>query len=158
MSAGGVPDGWVPDGVTELSADWGCCAAAVVAADAEELPESDVQPATRIPATRNTDAINMMMILFFMGYVSLRSGWDHPEDLDLESGAGTLRPGSGLVPAGIPAGRPGCGVVIADRHRTFLAQAVPGTGSSSPMISPWGIIRHRNRRCIFYIQHMNGVQ
>jgi hypothetical protein len=53
---------------------------------------------------------------------------------------------------------PGSGRVIADQHRTVLLQAVPGADSSSPMISPGGIIRHRNRRCVFYIQHMNGVQ
>jgi hypothetical protein len=41
-----------------------------VADCAEELPESDVQPATKIPATRNSDAINMMIMLLFMGYVS----------------------------------------------------------------------------------------
>jgi len=42
-----------------------------VAADEEELPESDVQPATKIPAMRIADATSMMIVLFFMGYVSL---------------------------------------------------------------------------------------
>lgn len=89
IPAGGVPDGWVPlftcipaGGVPDGAADWSddpaaaCVEAAwdcvddaglEVADCAEELPESDVQPATKIPATRNTDAINMIIMLLFMG-------------------------------------------------------------------------------------------
>jgi len=46
-------------------------AAGVDAADCVEvLPESDVQPATKIPAMRITDATNKILILFFMGNFS----------------------------------------------------------------------------------------
>jgi len=89
IPAGGVPEGavWficisaggVPDGVTDESDDpeaactedaWGCSAdaAALVTSDgAEELPESEVQPATKIPAMRIAEATNMMIMLLFMG-------------------------------------------------------------------------------------------
>jgi hypothetical protein len=79
--AGGVPEGvadWSDDPVaTCVETAWGCSAdaAGLVTADwAEELPESDVQPATKIPAMRIAEATNMMMMLLFMGYVSLLSG------------------------------------------------------------------------------------
>jgi hypothetical protein len=113
MPAGGVPDGWVPlftcipaGGVPDGAADWSddpaaACAEAAVdcvddavpdAADcADELPESDVQPATKIPATRNTDAINMMIMLLFMGYVSFTVRMDIiPDDPDKESYTGSV--------------------------------------------------------------------
>jgi hypothetical protein len=64
-----------------LSDDPAACAApacssagAAVPDDADgtdELPESDVQPATKIPAIRSAEATSVMMILRFMGYVSL---------------------------------------------------------------------------------------
>jgi hypothetical protein len=82
IPSGGVPEGavpficistgCVPEGValSDVPADAcpvapGVCAAAVL--DAAGLPESDVQPATRIPAMRNTDATSMMIVLLFMG-------------------------------------------------------------------------------------------
>ena len=95
IPAGGVPDadwficisaGGVPEGATDESEDpvaacdevaWGCsadAAALVTADDTEELPESEVQPATKIPAMRIADATNMIIMLLFMGYVSLLSG------------------------------------------------------------------------------------
>lgn len=93
IPAGGVPDGWVPfawnpsgcvpDGVTDCSddpveadaCDGVSCActddAGVDAADCVEvLPASDVQPATKIPAMRITDATIMILILFFMENLS----------------------------------------------------------------------------------------
>jgi hypothetical protein len=36
----------------------------------DTLPVSWVQPATRIPATRIADAISIMILLFFIGYIS----------------------------------------------------------------------------------------
>jgi hypothetical protein len=94
IPSGGVPDGrvlfaWspsgcVPDRVTDCSDDpveVDACAsvscactddAGVDAADCVEvLPESDVQPATKIPAMRITDATNMILVLFFMENLSL---------------------------------------------------------------------------------------
>jgi len=100
IPSGGVPEGLVPfistpaGAVPDCSDDPAALAAGVAwtcsddagldAADCvEELPESDVQPATRIPATRIADATNMMIMLLFMGYVSF-----------LVSGQGSsLRPG-----------------------------------------------------------------
>jgi hypothetical protein len=85
MPSGGVPEGTVPllcksagrvpDGVTfsDIPADTcpdaaGVCASAL---DVALLPESDVQPATNIPAMRIADATSMMIVLFFMDYFSL---------------------------------------------------------------------------------------
>jgi len=70
ISAGGVPAGAT---FSEVPTDTCAEAAGVCSAglDAALLPESDVQPATRIPAMRNTDATSMMMVLLFMRYVSL---------------------------------------------------------------------------------------
>jgi hypothetical protein len=112
MPAGGVPDGWVPlftcipaGGVPDGAADWSddpaaaCAETAVDCVDdagfnadcADELPESDVQPATKIPATRNTDAINMMIMLLFMGYASFMVRMDIiPDDPDKESYTGSV--------------------------------------------------------------------
>jgi hypothetical protein len=82
ISAGGVPEGaadWSDDPATaSVEAAWGCSAGAaawLVTADwAEVLPLSDVQPATKIPAMRSAEATNMIMMLLFMGYVSLLPG------------------------------------------------------------------------------------
>lgn len=70
ISAGGVPDGAA---FSEVPADACAEAAGVCSAGLDEavVPESDVQPATRIPAMRNTDATSMIMVLLFMRYVSL---------------------------------------------------------------------------------------
>lgn len=72
LSAGGVPDGnavsAAPD--VDFSDAAGVCTAGL---DVAVLPESDVQPATNIPAMRIADATSMMMVLLFMGYVSLMS-------------------------------------------------------------------------------------
>lgn len=82
ISAGGVPDGAVlADELAALSAgaDADCSTGAAVedAADCvEEVPESDVQPATQMPAIRIAEATSMMMILLFMGYVSCMHGRD----------------------------------------------------------------------------------
>jgi hypothetical protein len=61
----------VPDGAADWSDDpaAACAGAADCVDDAvpdsadcpDELPESDVQTATKIPATRKTDAINMII-------------------------------------------------------------------------------------------------
>jgi hypothetical protein len=108
LSAGGVPEDaadWSDNPVAAcVEAAWGCSAdaAGLVTADwAEELPESDVQPATKIPAMRIAEATNMMMMLLFMGYVSLLSG-HQPDVPDLESSTGTLLQGAGPVPGSEP--------------------------------------------------------
>jgi hypothetical protein len=72
LSAGGVPDGDAVSAVPEaaFSDAAGVCTAGLEVA---ELPESDVQPATNIPAMRIADATSIMIVLLFMGYVSLMS-------------------------------------------------------------------------------------
>jgi hypothetical protein len=87
LSAGGVPDGnavsAVPDAAFSDAA--GVCTAGL---DVAVLPESDVQPATNIPAMRIADATSMMMVLLFIGYISLMS---RGSPFDLLGGSSGIR-------------------------------------------------------------------
>jgi hypothetical protein len=71
ISAGGVPEGAAADCSDDAAAVEAACAGVDTADCVEELPESDVHPATKMPATRIAEATNMMIMLLFMGYVSL---------------------------------------------------------------------------------------
>ena len=125
LSAGGVAD-WSDDPVAAcVETAWGCSAdaAGLVTADwAEELPESDVQPATKIPVMRIAEATNMMMILLFMGYVSLRRG------IVMMSRAGNppsgiLLPGAGPVPGSEPPGTSGSDIIAGRIRRCQVADS-----------------------------------
>lgn len=96
MPSGGVPDGapadwlnwglspffvWSDDPDAELLAGCSAWAVFVICACAfddaglpldwaEVLPESCVQPVTRIPAMRIADAISIMILLFFIRFIS----------------------------------------------------------------------------------------
>jgi hypothetical protein len=85
MPAGGVPDGVVaavPEEVSAVDGAWEFAACTVAAAcawaddvPADVLPASCVQPARKIPATRIADAMIMMIVLFFMRFVSPYLFW-----------------------------------------------------------------------------------
>jgi hypothetical protein len=80
ISAGGVPEGAA---FSEVPADACPDVSGVPAAEPETaagvavLPVSDVQPATKIPEMRIADATSMIMMLLFMGYVSLTIRGSH---------------------------------------------------------------------------------